>query len=90
MNSEEIKQTIIRNIKQLSEENGRTLSEVGDKQSIMDDLGLTSLQIAALISLLEAEIGVDPFMDGNVSVTDVRTVEELCKAYETTIAIKTK
>ena len=82
MNSKDIEQTIIRHIKELSEENGRSVSEVAKDQSIMEDLGLTSLQIATLVSFLETELEVDPFATGNIGIMDISTVGELCSAYE--------
>jgi acyl carrier protein len=43
-------------------------------------LGLTSLDLAFLVSDLEAELGVDPFAE-LVSITSVRTVDDLTDAY---------
>ena len=48
-----------------------------------DDLmatGLTSLDLAAVIAMLETRWGVDPFLE-HVPITEVRTVGELCEAY---------
>lgn len=85
MNSSEIRETIIRYIKELSEENNKTLTEIKPEQSIMEDIGLSSIQVATLLSFLETDFGYDPFMSGDVSITDIRTVGELCKIYETTL-----
>ena len=81
MDKSEVKEVVVKYLKELSEENGKTLTEVEDNQSIMDDLGLTSLQFATLISFLETDLNKDPFEDGSISVTDIRTVGELCEAY---------
>jgi acyl carrier protein len=43
-------------------------------------LGLTSLDLAFLVSDLESELGVDPFAK-IVSITSVRTVDDLVRAY---------
>jgi acyl carrier protein len=43
-------------------------------------LGLTSLDLAFLVSDLEAELGVDPFAK-LVSITSVRSVDDLVHAY---------
>jgi acyl carrier protein len=43
-------------------------------------LGLTSLDLAFLVSDLEAELGVDPFAK-LVSITSVRSVDDLVRAY---------
>ena len=47
--------------------------------------GLTSLDLAAVIALLERRWKVDPFLE-HVSITDIRTVGELCRAYELGLA----
>ncbi len=44
-------------------------------------LGLSSLDLAFLVSELEAELGVDPFAK-LVSITRVRSVEDLVRAYQ--------
>jgi len=85
MHSNEIEKTIIKYIKELSEESGRSLAEVKKDQSIIEELGLTSLQIATLVSFLETEFGVDPFSTGSIGIMDVNTVEDLCQVYETCI-----
>jgi acyl carrier protein len=50
----------------------------GDKLNAT--LGLTSLDLAFLVSELEAELGVDPFAK-IVSITSVRSVDDLVRAY---------
>ena len=44
-------------------------------------LGLSSLDLAFLVADLEAELGVDPFAR-LVSITSVRSVEDLERAYQ--------
>jgi acyl carrier protein len=44
-------------------------------------LGLSSLDLAFLVSDLEAELGVDPFAK-LVSITSVRSVDDLVHAYQ--------
>ena len=44
-------------------------------------LGLTSLDLAFLVAELEAELGVDPFAK-LVSITSVRSVGDLVRAYQ--------
>jgi acyl carrier protein len=44
-------------------------------------LGLSSLDLAFLVSDLEAELGVDPFAK-LVSITSVRAVDDLVHAYQ--------
>jgi acyl carrier protein len=52
--------------------------QAGDR--LTDELGLKSLDLAAVISVLELELGVDPFAR-LVAITDIRTVGDLCGAY---------
>ena len=44
-------------------------------------LGLSSLDLAFLVADLEAELGVDPFAK-LVSITSVRSVDDLVRAYQ--------
>lgn len=44
-------------------------------------LGLSSLDLAFLVAELEAELGVDPFAK-LVSITSIRSVEDLVRAYQ--------
>ena len=53
---------------------------------IVDDLGFTSLYVAALIANLEEELDIDPFEDEDVMITDIRTVGDLCEVYEEALA----
>ena len=66
------------------------LAERSDKVPILSGadklnatLGLTSLDLAFLVSDLEAELGVDPFAK-LVSITSVRSVDDLVRAYRMT------
>lgn len=45
------------------------------------EIGLNSLMFAALLVDLELETGVDPFAEGEVSVTDMHSVRDLTQAY---------
>ena len=47
-------------------------------------LGLTSLDLAFLVAELDAQLGVDPFAR-LVSITSVRTVDDLVRAYQQAI-----
>jgi acyl carrier protein len=49
-----------------------------------DDLiatGLTSLDLAAIVAKLERRWKIDPFLEAK-AITEVRTVGELCRAYQ--------
>lgn len=75
----EIVENIIRAI---AEQRNLKLPPLTGSAEIVDDLGFTSLTVAALIANLEEVLGVDPFQDENVTITDVRTVGDLCAVYE--------
>jgi acyl carrier protein len=44
------------------------------------ELGITSLDLARLVSLLEDKFNIDPFME-MVSITSIRTVGDLVNTY---------
>ena len=77
-----VKQTVEDVIIQIAKEQSRPITAVEGSQSIIEDLGFNSLDLATLISLLEVNLNVDPFVSGKVSIADIRTVDELCKEYE--------
>jgi len=51
----------------------------------LEELGLASLDVVQLAVSLAARLGVDPFQR-SASITDVRTVGDLCQAYERALA----
>lgn len=79
--STDIRNTILNVIRAVAEQRGLKLPEVKDGSEIVDELGFSSLTVAALIANLEEELGVDPFQDENTMITDIRTVSDLCKVY---------
>jgi acyl carrier protein len=59
-------------------------SEIGrfsGTDKLSETLGLSSLDLAVLVAELEAELRVDPFAK-LVSITSIRSVEDLVKAYQ--------
>jgi acyl carrier protein len=66
---------------------GRLLSTKGDATPSIDTesdlvaLGLTSLNFAELLIVMETELGVDPFQ-GNISIVEMQTVGDLVQAYD--------
>lgn len=60
--------------------NARELGDLDENMNLIGDIGLTSLDMAQLISSLELEFGVDPFSDG-VTVADLRTVGNVVRVY---------
>jgi acyl carrier protein len=55
--------------------------DLDEDQLLVDQLGLTSLDLARLVAVLEMELDTDPFSD-EVPITGVRTVGDLLDAYE--------
>lgn len=68
--------------KLLLESNSR--ADALSAQDELYDLGLNSLMLARLIIQLEAELGVDPFIEAE-AIADVRSVGDLASAYKRTL-----
>jgi acyl carrier protein len=63
---------------------GENIPEIGPETSVDRSLGLDSLDWAAVVVQLEAELGVDPFQE-SVS-RELRTLTDLVDLYETALA----
>lgn len=70
-------------IRAILAERGNEVAGLSGSDKLNATLGLTSLDLAFLVAELEAEIGVDPFTK-LVSITSVRSVDDLVKAYQQT------
>jgi acyl carrier protein len=57
------------------------IEDLDEQQLLVDQLGLTSLDLARLVAVLEMELDTDPFSD-EVPITGVRTVGDLLNAYD--------
>jgi acyl carrier protein len=71
-------------IRALLAERGNEVVRLSGAEKLSATLGLSSLDLAFLVAELEAELGVDPFAK-LVSITSVRSVEDLVRAYQQTI-----
>jgi len=67
-------------IRAILAERGEAVPHLSGSDKLNATLGLTSLDLAFLVSDLEAELGVDPFAK-LVSITSVRSVDDLVDAY---------
>lgn len=56
------------------------IESVAREQTLVEDLGLASLDLAVIVAKLERKLGVDPFAE-RVPITRIRTVGDLCAAY---------
>ncbi len=71
---------IYRVLEEYARNSAPDLGKVLPEHSLVDDIGLRSLNLAQIVVKLEMELGVDPFAR-LVPVTSVRTVGDLCDAY---------
>lgn len=75
----QIETTVHKTIAELLERRGRQVGAI-DNDNLLVAVGLTSLDLAALIATLQTRLKADPFFSAK-SITDVRTVGDLCRAY---------
>jgi acyl carrier protein len=68
-------------LRALLEERVGEVGHLSGTDKLSATLGLSSLDLAILVAELEAELGVDPFAK-LVSITSVRSVEDLVRAYQ--------
>jgi acyl carrier protein len=89
MNNNEVKNSILAVIKEIAQlQNIDLPASLKDKHSIVDDLGFSSLYVAALVANLEEELGIDPFVDEDVMITDVRTIKDLIEIYSHCLVVQ--
>lgn len=62
-------------------EQSRNVRRLSVKDKLSDTLGLSSLDLATLISELELALDADPFAE-LIPVTSIRTVGDLVRAYQ--------
>lgn len=68
-------------VRQVAADEGITLQQLSDSSSLVEEVGLRSLHVARLLAILEVRLGVDPFASGEIGMTSIRTVGDLCAAY---------
>jgi hypothetical protein len=78
----EHKQIIYDTLRRVAEDEGVQLDAIDDSSALIDSLGFRSLHIARILAILEIEFSYDPFASGDVPITGLRTVGDLCAAYE--------
>lgn len=72
-------------IKEVAQMNDVNLTALKGNLELVDELGFTSLMVAAIIANLEEELDIDPFEDEDVMITDIVTVDDLVKVYQTSL-----
>ena len=80
----DLENTIRRVTLEIARRKAPDLAEVQMEQSLIEQLGLASMDLAELIAILEAELGVDPF--ATTAISRIRTVADLCTAYRAAAA----
>ena len=81
MNRKMITSTIKQFIMQIADRRSLPITNIGEEDSLVEDLGLNSLDIATLISLLETKYEVDPFAENKAVITEIYNVKGLCDVY---------
>ena len=76
----EIEATIHRTIVELLELGGKPVPHFDEEDDLVAT-GLSSLDLAALVAKLERRWKIDPFLEAK-AITEVRTVGDLCRAYQ--------
>jgi acyl carrier protein len=75
----EIEGTIHRVVADVLRSREREVPEIRNEDELVS-LGLASLDLATIVAVLERELKADPFLEFR-SITEVRTVGDLCAAY---------
>jgi acyl carrier protein len=81
------KESVMSVIQTLAAQLSIPVNPIKDHYHLVDDLGFSSLDIASLVSYLEMELGVDPFLSGQINITDIRTVSDMVHAYEKCLSL---
>lgn len=80
-NTDRIEAIIQEQIRAILAEQSRNIPKLSAKDKLSDTLGLSSLDLATLISELELALDADPFAE-LIPVTSIRTVGDLVRAYQ--------
>ncbi len=77
---EDVEQVVLDVVGGVAREKSAAIRAVQAEQTLVDDLGLRSLDLARINAKLELKLGADPIAE-MVAVTSIRTVGDLCAAY---------
>jgi len=69
-------------LRRVAADENLALGAFDDSTTLVDELGFKSLHIARILAILEMAFSYDPFASGEHSITNVRTVGDLCAAYQ--------
>jgi acyl carrier protein len=79
----QIESTVHDKIRAILADHGSHAGRLSGTEKLSATLGLSSLDLAFLVAELETTLGVDPFAK-LVSITSIRSVGDLVRAYQTT------
>jgi acyl carrier protein len=79
MDDKDLENTIRRVTLEIARRKVPQLADVQMEHSLVEWLGLGSMDLAELIAILEMELGVDPF--ATTSISRIRTVGDIYEAY---------
>lgn len=85
MEREHIEARVKSIILDLAYQQGYSVETVQDDNSVVDDLGFSSLDVATLTAMFETEFGVNPFRENLAALTEIRTVRDVCDLYDQSI-----
>lgn len=77
---ESVESMVLDTIRNVGWQRGMDVPDLRPRLRLVDELGFKSLDVARMIAMLELRLGLDPF-SRLISVTNVRTVGDLCNAY---------
>lgn len=80
--SQDVQQVVLVELRLILEEQGKPPHPISLEDGLDADLGLSSSDLVRLVSNLTAKLGTDPFKR-SASITDIRTVGDLCRLYQT-------
>ncbi|HLB42178.1 MAG TPA: acyl carrier protein [Gammaproteobacteria bacterium] len=80
----EIEHSIHGEIVSILGENNVHVEAISNESKLNSELGMTSLELARLVSVLDDKFSVDPFME-LIPITSVRTIGDLVSAYQQAI-----
>ena len=78
---ERVNEAVFAAVRSVAQEKSLPLESINAHCKLVDDLGFVSLDLARIVAIIEIELDADPFAS-LVPVTSIRTVDDLCKAYE--------
>ena len=80
LTSQDVEQVVLGELRLILEGQRKPAGRISLDDGLDADLGLSSSDLVGLVSKLTAKLGTDPFKR-SASITDVRTVGDLCRLY---------